>query len=152
MAPSCAVTASDIDIGTIIPGQASSSGTGTMTVKCTKSTAYTYYVGFRQWGTDCGYLEGKNYGDRILYSIKNLQTGNDGVQPNQVNNYSGTGLYNVAGTGMGTQQNLSFRIGLQTAGIDFGICTTPIKSPGVGYNPFVTPDVYSDTLVFGIKY
>lgn len=145
----CEVTANNINLGEIIPGQASSSATSNFTVKCTKSTSFRYYVGITQWGYDCMYLSGQNKGDKILYAVKDLQTNTIAA-----NNYTGTanGGYSTTSVGTGNIQTLSFKAEIQTKDFDFSVCASKIQSPGIGYNPFVTPDTYSDTMIFGIIY
>lgn len=151
----CEITATDLNFGQIIPGAVSSEATGTFNVKCTKSTTYQYYIGNSQWGTDCPYMSGKNSGDRIVVGIKDLQINNF-----TANNNSGTGGANgtlVSRTGTGSTESLSFQAIIQSQyrdsfGRTFSSCATTYKAPGVGYNPYVTPDIYSGTMTFGIIY
>lgn len=155
LAGKCEITSTDLNFGEIIPGATSSVATGTFNVKCTKSTSYQYYIGNSQWGIDCPYMSGKNSGDRIVVGIKDLQINNF-----TANNNSGTGGSNgtlVSRTGTGTTENISFQAIIQSQyrdsfGRTFVGCATTYKAPGVGYNPYVTPDVYSTTMTFGVIY
>lgn len=151
----CEISATAMNFGNIVGGQLSSTATADFNVKCTKSTNYQYYIGNDQWGVDCPYLLGASKGDRIVYGIKDLQTNNY-----TANNFTGTGGANgslVSRVGTGFTETLSFQGMIQSPlrdgyGRTFDSCATTYQNPGIGYNPYVTPDSYSATMVFGIIY
>lgn len=141
----CEVSVSDANFGTIVPGQASSTTTTTFTTKCTKGTSFSYWIGIRQWGTDCSYMSGKNSGDRIMYNVTNLQNGVVGA-----NNIAGTGGGSkTTTTGTGVEQLLNFKWIINPSGSY--TCPTGVKGIG-NTNPYVTPDIYSDTVTFAVSY
>lgn len=145
---SCQISVSNISIGEIKPGEASATGSAPFTIKCTKSTAYRYYIGYWQWGVDCSYLEGDKTKDRILYGILNKTTGES--LANNMTGTAPTGLFNN-GTGDGQVQRIELQATIQPTW-GGSTCPTPYIAPGKGFNPFASPDNYSDRIVFGVVY
>lgn len=140
LAAACQIFAANIDLGEMIPGQTASSSTANFSVKCTRSTALKYYIAYRQYGWDCAFLEGANKKDRVLYGIRDMQT--NGAAANNI-------LTPIVANG--DLQLLSFKAEIQPLW-GGNACPTPYKAPGKGYNPYITPDDYSDNIVFGIVY
>lgn len=132
---SCQVKANDLVIGSIIAGQPSSSGTSQVSVLCTKGTTYSWYPNFRQVGWDCPFLTGAVSGEKIYYMFKVNGVFQVNTQPSP----SGT---SASGTGTGDWNNFTLEAYIQP-NQSYSPC--PRKPTNPGFNPFVTPDNYSDT-------
>lgn len=149
LAAKCEIKSANINIGTIVGGQPSSSGSNTFSIKCTNKTPYQYYVGNWQWNIDCTYLEGANKKERLRYGIHNLTT-----PTYMVNNTTGNGAGGVlvSGMGEGIEKNIVLQATINPSDQASWVCPTEMKFPGAGKNPYVAADTYSDNLIFGIIY
>lgn len=131
---SCQVQTSDINIGAITPGQASSSGSTQVNVKCTKGTSYSWFPTFRQAGWDCPFLTGQNSNEKIYYMF---------FYDNHYQVYTSPMSANpVVGIGTGNWKNESLQVFVQP---NQNYSTCPRQPSNPGFNPFVTPDSYSDS-------
>lgn len=141
LSSSCQVQLADINLGTITPGEPSSSGTTQVNIRCTKGTPYSWYPSFRQAGWDCPFLTGKNSGDKMYYMFYyanqyQVYTSNMDVNPATS---TGTGDWTQSPLQAFVQPNQSYS-------------TCPRKPSNPGFNPFVTPDVYSDSNTIVINF
>lgn len=132
LSSSCQVQLTDINLGTITPGEPSSSGTTQVNIRCTKGTPYSWYPSFRQAGWDCPFLTGKNSGDKMYYMFYYANHYQVYTSNMDVNPATGTGTWEQAPLQAFVQPNQSYS-------------TCPRKPTNAGFNPFVTPDVYSDS-------
>lgn len=148
LAGTCAISATNANFGTITPGQASSTTTATLSVQCTKNTAYGMTMLWHAWGTSCGWMTGATHGDHILYSqtfpgktvaAANTQAdlGNTNSQPE---------------TGTGAMQNWTFNFAIQPSTTNWAAVCPGYTVNNAGYNPYVTPDNYSDTNSFQVTF
>ena len=137
LAPACAVQVANINLGSLIPGHASSTASSDFQITCTKSTAYTTTLNFSQYGTDCFFLLGANSGDKFYYGV----TLNGSAQGNTTH---------VAGTGTGNAQTLTYSAIVQSGGSSYSTCPRTVANPG--FNPYVTPDTYSDTVQYEVDF
>lgn len=133
IAASCSVNSGNITIGTIIPGTPSSSGQTQVNVLCTKGTVYSWYPSFRQAGWDCPFLTGAISSDHIYYMF--YYDGHYQVYTSQMNVNPHTAV------GNGAWQSAPLLAYIQP-NQSYGPCPTKPVNPG--YNPYVTPDNYSD--------
>lgn len=125
----------------LLHGQVSSTANSTFSVKCTKNTTYSFGLNYSQYGTDCSYLLGKNNGDKAYYAIFYNSVSLANAQSNNVSQSS---------TGNGSLQNFNFIGVIQSGLLNYSSCKS--HPTNAGYNPYVTPDNYSDTVTFRISY
>lgn len=139
LSSTCYVQTQNISFGTIVPGQSSSVANGTMTVLCTKNTSYNMTLLFPEYGHDCTYMAGISHGDRINYGT-------------WLGSVGGTVLSNanyISEVGTGANQNYTFFSEINP-NVSYAGC--PTQTPNPGYNPYSTPDNYTDTVTFSIAY
>lgn len=134
LAGSCTVNAGNIAIGALAPGTPSSSGSSQVGVLCTKGTAYSWYVEFRQDGWDCPFITGAVSKDTIYYMFYYDNHYQVYTSPANGNPHTGigTGFLQTAPLYAYIQPNQSY-------------APCPRKPVNPGYNPFATPDTYSDS-------
>jgi spore coat protein U-like protein len=148
LAAMCNISMQNFSFGNITPGQPSSSATASLTAQCTKGSSYNITFLYHIWGTDCTYLTGTNSGDRFYYyltSSTNVYVGN---------------TVNQTEKGTGSTQVFNYVAVVQPATApgwsNYSVCRGAVqgtyapKNPG--FNPYVTPDNYTDTNQVQITY
>lgn len=148
LAAMCNISMQNFSFGNITPGQPSSSATASLTAQCTKGSSYNITFLYHAWGSDCTYLQGVNSGDRFYYyltSTSNLYVGNN---------------VNQTETGTGSTQTFNYVAQVQPSSTpawsNYSVCHGAVydgyapKNPG--FNPYVTPDNYTDTNQVQITY
>jgi hypothetical protein len=135
LAGSCIINAQSINVGNVVGGQASATGTGQLAVQCTKGTKYSFSLAFPTDGTDCPYMTGQASGDKLYYGV--------------VINGQIADLYDpINSTGIGSQQTWTMT-GMVSPPASLWDSQNVCKnrtSVYNGINPFVTPDSYSQNV------
>lgn len=130
----CTVAATNVAFGNYTPTAGAVTANGTVTVKCTKSSAFTVSL-------DKGTTVGGSIAQRLL---------SDGAGDTlQYNLYTTSGFANVWGDGTGT----SVTQGGVGAGMGTGVVMTVYGNlPDNAANQAVPPNAYTDTITVSVSY